>query len=96
MSKNNQSSLGDAIDAYLRKNGLHERVKVEGVIAEWGRIMGTAIAENTEKVWYKDRILYIQIGNPVWKNELSLAKTKIKDIVNREIGEQIVQEVKIV
>jgi predicted nucleic acid-binding Zn ribbon protein len=96
MSNHNQSSLGDAIDAYLRKNGLNERVKVEGVIAEWGRIMGTAIAENTEKVWYKDHILYLQISNPVWKNELGFAKTKIKDIVNREMGEPIVHEVKIV
>jgi predicted nucleic acid-binding Zn ribbon protein len=63
---------------------------------KWGRIMGTAIAENTEKVWYKDHILYLQISNPVWKNELGFAKTKIKDIVNREIGEPIVHEVKIV
>ena len=97
MSKDyNQSSLGDAIDAYLREIGMRERVRVEGVIAEWGRIMGMAIAEPTERVWYKEGVLYVKISSPVWKNELSLAKGKIRDMVNGELGEVIVKEVRIV
>ena len=95
MKRKNLYSLGEAIDAFLESRGLKERALVERVITDWPVFMGSAIGENTEKVWYKEGIFYVKMGNPIWKNELSLAKTKIKDMLNKELGANLIQEVKI-
>lgn len=89
-------SLGEAIELYLQSNGLKERVQVEQVIAKWPTLMGKAIAENTEKVWFRSGIFYIRMRHPVWKQELGMAKGKIKDILNQEIGGALIEDVQVI
>ncbi|MEM0995816.1 MAG: DUF721 domain-containing protein [Bacteroidota bacterium] len=93
--KDNEFSIGEAIDAYLESRGLKEQSLVERVISDWPRIMGNAIAENTEKLWFRDGIFYVKMGNPIWKNELGLARSKIRDLLNKELGAQLVKEVRV-
>lgn len=92
---NHEFELGDAIRAYLTEVGIKNQLKIESAIAEWGRIMGLAIAAKTGKVWHKDGILYVQMTDPTWRNELTFAKTKIKDVMNAEMGEDLIVEVKV-
>ena len=94
--KRNDISLGEAIDAYLQSHGLKEKVLVEQVIMDWPRIMGKSIAENTEQIWFREGIFYVRMNNPIWKAELGLAKSKIKELLNKELGASLISEVKIV
>lgn len=89
-------SLGEAIEFYLKSNGLKEKVLVEKAISEWPRIMGKSIADNTEKVWFNSGVFYVRMNNPIWRTELGMAKSKIKDILNKEMGSDLITEVKIV
>lgn len=93
--RSNEFSLGEAIESYLDSRGLKEQALVERVITDWPRIMGKAIAENTEKLWFRDGVFYVKISNPVWKNELTMAKSKIKEMLNKELGGELVKEVRI-
>jgi len=95
MKNRNQMSIGEAIQAYLKERGLSDDVAVQKVLSAWPKIMGNAIAENTENKWFKDGIFYIRMRTPVWKNELSMAKSKIKELLNREIGYELIQEVRV-
>lgn len=93
--KHNEISLGDAIDLYLRSNGIKEKSLVQRVITDWGKIMGKAIEDHTESVWWNDGIFYVKVDNPVWKNELSMNRTRIKEVLNQELGASLIREVKI-
>lgn len=88
-------SLGDAIQQFLAKHGLQDTAKVQEVISQWDVFMGKPIAANTEKLWFKDGILYIKMSSPIWKNELSLARNKIRQMVNAQIKQELVKEVRI-
>lgn len=47
----------------------------------WGDIVGKAIYRHTKLVAFKNDILYVQVNDPMWKNELTLNKqTLIKKI----------------
>ena len=94
--KKNEMSMGEAIQAYLEQNGLKDKSLIQGVIGNWGTIMGRPIAENTERVWYNQGIFYVKMNNPVWKNELNLGRSKIKDTLNKEMGRELINEVKII
>lgn len=89
-------SLGEAIELYLQSNGLKEQVLMEQVIMDWPKIMGKAIAENTEHIWFRSGVFYVRMGHPVWKTELGMAKSKIKDMLNKALGAALIDEVKIV
>lgn len=88
-------SVGEAIQAFLSKHGLQSKAAVQSVITNWEQIMGLPIAQNTEKIWFDSGVLYVKMSSPVWKNELQMARVKIKEVVNREAKADIVQEVKI-
>lgn len=96
MSDAHLFSLGEAIDAFLKKHGLQEEAKVQEIINDWGKLMGAPIASNTDKIWFQKGILYVRMSSPMWKSELSLARTKIRNHINQKIGQEIVREVKIV
>ncbi len=89
-------SLGDAIDRFLKERGLKDKADIHRVINEWPKLMGRAISENTEQIWFREGKFYVRMKSPVWKNELSMAKSKIREVVNREIGRDLVEEVKII
>ncbi len=88
-------SLRDAIDQFLSQHGLKDKAKTQQVIVNWEQIMGKPLAEQTEKIWYQQHILYLKIPSPVWRQELNSAKREIIKIVNQQIGEDLVKEVKI-
>ena len=94
--RKNDMSVGEAIEFYLKKNGLTEKVDVERAIAQWPRIMGKAINENTEQIWFRGGVFYVKMKSPIWKNELALGKTKIKELLNKEIGYILIDEVKVI
>ena len=88
-------SIGEAIDHFLQSNGLKERVLVEQVILDWPRIMGKAIADNTDHLWFRSGTFYVRMKSPIWKTELSYAKSKIRDILNKELGASLIVEVQV-
>ena len=96
MPRKNELSLGEAIDSFLQERGLKDKADMHRVIAEWPNIMGRAIAENTDQLWFHEGIFYVRMASPVWKNELAMAKSKILEMVNRELGRELVQEVRII
>ena len=88
-------SLGDAIDAFLKKHGLKDEADIQQVINDWEKLMGKPIAQATEKMWFNKGVFYIKIKSPVWKQELQMARLKIKGLVNEQIGRELVEEVRV-
>ena len=91
----NYISLGDAIEQFLSKHGLKKQAKFHQLKSEWAQLMGAPIAANTEKMWLHDGILYIKMRNPVWRQELQLARNKIMAMANEYMELEAVKEVKI-
>jgi len=98
MAHKDYLSVGDAIQAFLDAQGMRGQYEAQHIIEQWPSLMGAPVASNTEKVWYDDakRILFVQMKTAAWRNELTLARTKIKEMVNRKAGREFVAEVKIV
>ncbi|WP_025762186.1 DUF721 domain-containing protein [Dyadobacter tibetensis] len=85
--------LKDAIEQMLDRYQLRNRFEQSYVVAHWDKIMGQTIASRTKKVFIKDRSLYLQIESAPLRNELVRAKSKIIELINREMGSNLVEEV---
>ncbi len=85
--------LKDAIEhmfsSYHIKTGFDESY----LTAHWEKIMGSPIASRTQRVYVKNRILFLQIESAPLRNELVHAKKKIIELINREMKLDLIEEV---
>ncbi len=93
MKKSNEQTLGAAIREFLKNYRLEEKVTETRITASWEKVMGRNIACYTEKIVLKNNILTVYLRSSVLRNELSMAKTKIMDMLNKEAGQQVIKEI---
>jgi predicted nucleic acid-binding Zn ribbon protein len=93
MVRYNDISLGDAIKAWIRDSGLEESIFQSKIASLWDQLMGGPISKHTKSIILKDTKLFITVDNPALKNELHFSKSKIKEMLNRELKESIISEV---
>ena len=59
----------------------------------WKKSVGKNIYEYTKSVNLKDNILYIEVDNPILKQEILYSKQKIINMLNEEINEKIIDKI---
>lgn len=66
-------AIGEAVERYLARAGLDERLKQAGVIAEWPELVGPQIAQVTEpQSIAQDGTLFVHVATAAWAQELQL------------------------
>ena len=93
MRKTNEQSLGDVIRQWLKHSNMEEKITEVRINASWEKIMGGDIQKLTERLVYRKRILTVYLRSAPLREELSMAKTKIAQMINKEAGSNVVDEV---
>ena len=57
--------------------------------------MGPSVTKYTVKIEVEKRILFVKLSNAALKQELSYARQKIKKMLNDEVGEEVLLDVRI-
>ena len=57
--------------------------------------MGPSVTKYTVKIEVEKRILFVKLSNAALKQKLSYAREKIKKMLNDEVGEQVLLDVRI-
>jgi len=92
--RNNDSlPMKEAMDQLLKTFNIKTKFDQTKLIAYWEEIMGKTIASRTEKLYIKDKVLYIHINSAPLKNELMMSKSKILEIINKGADDTIVNDV---
>jgi predicted nucleic acid-binding Zn ribbon protein len=94
MKKNgNEHTLKEILEELIRhyqlKDGLHQ-VRVREY---WSKEMGEAINKYTESIELRKRTLYLRIRSAALKQELSLGREKIRQLLNQHLGEAYIETV---
>ena len=85
--------MKDAIEAFLKTFNLKSKFNETYLVAFWERMMGKIIASRTKEIYVKNRVLYLRIDSSPLRQELFMAKTKLIDIVNKDVGESVIEDV---
>jgi hypothetical protein len=91
--KKNDETLGDVLKRMVETYRLKGKLNELHLRESWTKIMGNSISKNTTDISLSNRRLFIKIQAAALKNELIFAKDKIKNIMNKELGEQYIDEV---
>ncbi len=96
MSRNkNEESLEHVIDRLLKAYGLEEGYYAAAIVTHWEKMMGPAIARRTREVKLHKGNLIIWVESATLRQELSYAKDRIAEKINREMGKRLVKTVEL-
>lgn len=85
--------LKDGIKALLRVYRLQGKLNEVTVVASWEKVMGKAVAMKTQQVYVSNNKLFVRLSSAPLKHELFMAKTRVLENLNAEVGEDIIKEV---
>lgn len=85
--------LKDAIEDMMELYKLRAKFNETYIISYWEQIMGSVISSRTTEIYIKDFKLFIQLDSSPLRNELLLAKNKIVSMINKEVGQDIIDDV---
>ncbi len=93
MKKANEQSLGDAIKQFLKVYRMEDKITEVRIHKAWETVMGHQIGQLTQKVTFSRSTLTVYLKSAPLREELSLGKSKIIVLINKEVGQNAVQEI---
>lgn len=85
--------LGDVILELLEKYQLKNKLFEQHIFNAWEKIVGKTIHKHTTGLNVIDKKLIISLNSAALREELMLGKTKIRDLINQELGVEFIEEV---
>ena len=83
------SALEQMFEAYKIKGKTDQTT----IISLWEELMGKTIASRTTKMFFKGKVLYVELSSAPLKQELILAKTKILTLLKDKVGKEAIDDV---
>lgn len=92
--KSETSSVKDAIEAMLDSYKLRGKFDQSKLINSWESMMGKPISRRTEKMFIKEKVLFVKLNSAPLRQELTIAKSKVLEIIHRHFDKDLVVDIK--
>lgn len=89
----NDNHVGDILKEIIQSNKLQPGMDQVAVLDAWKSLMGNGVNNYTRNIALKGSTLYVELTSAVLREELSFGKTKIIQMLNEELGKEVVKEV---
>lgn len=93
MNENNLKSMSELMQAFTQQKNIKKPLQQAKVVNLWQPLMGDLINRYTEKIYVKNKVLFIQVSQAALKNELLYLQDQIIEKINKEIGEEAINKV---
>ncbi|MFN6944837.1 MAG: DUF721 domain-containing protein [Cytophagaceae bacterium] len=91
--KADTAPLKECIEEFLKNTKLNAKFQETRVSAMWEKIVGRTIASRTTELFVKNQVLYLKLNSSSLRSELSMGKQKLVQLINNEIGEEVVKDI---
>jgi len=95
MRRAREQTIGEVIKELLKNYDITSKFNEAHVVTSWDKLMGPSVTKYTVSIEVEKRILFVRLSNAALKQELSYSKEKIRDMLNKEVGEEVITEVRI-
>jgi hypothetical protein len=91
--KNDNLPLSEALNDFIQKNKLQHGIDKVNAREAWVNLMGNGVNNYTTAIELRNETLYVSLSSSVLREELSLGKSKILDMLNEELGKNLVKKI---
>jgi hypothetical protein len=90
------TSLGEALEGFVRRRRWEDRVQGATVFSRWSDIVGPDLAGRCEPVRLASGTLLVRAENQAWATQLGYMLSHLAERANQVLGEGLVRQVKVV
>jgi hypothetical protein len=88
----NESPISEILKAFIENNKLQSGMDKIDVEKAWKELMGNGVNTYTKEIILKGTSLYVTLSSSVLREELSHGKQKIIEMLNQELGKEIIKK----
>lgn len=85
--------IGNILQDYFKALGIEKSVRRYDALNIWSDVVGSRIAEVTKPVRISDRKIIVKVKNDTWRYEISYYKLIIVNKLNKELGEETIEDI---
>lgn len=89
----NQRSLKELIQNWLQTVEDRDGYQEARISKLWKELMGPAVDHHTKRLRFKDGVLTVHLGSSVLREELSMGRERITQLLNERLGGEVVRKV---
>ncbi len=93
MKKHNDVTLKEALQGFLEKYRLKGKLHQTKLEIIWKKLMGPTISGYTSELKMRGKKLYISLSSAPLRQELTLGRQKLRNLLNEQLGEEYIEEV---
>ncbi|MBD0849932.1 DUF721 domain-containing protein [Maribacter arenosus] len=91
--KNDNLPLREALKDFIQANKLQKGIDKVNAREAWVQLMGNGVNNYTTAIELRNGTLYVSLSSSVLREELSLGKSKIIEMLNEELGNDLVKKI---
>lgn len=95
MRKSQTQKISDVISDFLKELNIDRKLKEVNLVAQWEEVMGKTVAIRTDRIYIRNRVLFIHVTSAILKNELIMMRQQIIDRLNENAGEKLIESIMI-
>ena len=93
---NGPRPLAAILPALFEQLGLARTAEGWRAVSDWPAVAGPRLARHTRAVSFRDGTLAVEVEGSAWMHELGFLKRELVRNLNRHLGAEIVQDVRLV
>ena len=87
--------LSTALKKALKKSGIDRADRQNKALFVWENVVGKTVAKNCSAEEVNRGTIVVKASTPVWRNELALKKKEIVEKLNKKLGEELINDIRI-
>jgi predicted nucleic acid-binding Zn ribbon protein len=93
MRRSNVQSIGNVVNELLKTLNIDQKIKEVRLTSSWGEVLGKNVSRATQKVYIKNKVLFVYLNSSVIRNELLMLKSGIIKALNERAGEKVIEDI---
>ncbi|HYX09076.1 MAG TPA: DUF721 domain-containing protein [Bacteroidales bacterium] len=93
MRKSNTQSLAEVLKAYIEEMKMGKKLKEVNLLNHWEEIIGKSIALRTDRLYIKDKTLFVHMNSSVARDKLMMIREPLIKAINDRAGENMINKI---
>jgi len=93
MRKSRTQKIDDVMQECLSEMNIDQKLKEVRLISQWESLLGRTVSSRTNKIYIRNRTLFLFVNSSVLKSELLMMRQEIIDKLNENAGENLIDQI---
>ena len=92
MKRTNTVSIAQVVAELFGEYKIGGKIGEARIIAAWPELLGP-LAQSTDELYIKNKVLFVKLSSSVIRNELSMMRSNLLQRLNEKVGQEVITDI---